>query len=886
MAEFNPKVSERGESDYLGKSKGVEAPRANATLGKLFGDIAETGDSVVKVADQGIKRDINDQVTAGVDKIRGEVGVDTATDMAGQGNTLLPNQGGAPVPTAITKAGGDVARLKEAYDQGKINDSYYWGRVNALAKTVRTQYPSYRDEIDSTFSGVTGANPANALRKAIQSEFNEAQGKLESASSKQDQFENSNLQEIVRSMPDYFQRKAAGNPYDFTTTKANVAKIQVKSAVMKDQMSAMELADKQGKLDSETVQTTMVNQANSLINETISSSVQTLGTRMQEAIKSGKPIPPEQIQEFKAAYGQLRAKAEVSINQLLNTPFGDDKTRTPAAVLKDASKVKFIKDNALANLDSMQELLTNGQYGLFQQNASIAKATQDATYATVLQTIPSARILQSAQQLAGPAINAMVATGKGKQLLDDFSEAMSNVNVSESVIGEGSITKQLDRLGDPKRATPGQPPVLGRGAAARLIDDKVAILSSDQAPVTAKVNTAKSMFGTDEGNFLSKFKPADQLRVYQRMTSPEVTKQMVALRGTDPTTFEAYKTWATKSFSTVFKSAADTVSDLNTYSSDLKLTYDPVNMQYQVAIPEVQGGAATPLGVAGGAASVLARNLRMNQATAAIEPINTALRNLKPIVNETGKDNEALIKTLTGINPDSPKQRGLLQWLGEGALNVVSGAASAVGNAVVSPAKGATPKDFSLATYTPEEVSGGLSDDAIQTADLSGISFDGETVKGMTATGGVKGLLDKIGQGEAAGSYNKLFGGREAPLTDMTLGQVMSFQNQMKQKGSPSTAVGKYQFINSTLGNIARKMGIGPDEKFTPEIQDKLALGLLKGRGLDEFMAGRMSKAAFIDSVSKEWAIVKGSSGRGAYDGDGLNRAALNISDLVDSLKS
>jgi hypothetical protein len=280
----------------------------------------------------------------------------------------------------------------------------------------------------------------------------------------------------------------------------------------------------------------------------------------------------------------------------------------------------------------------------------------------------------------------------------------------------------------------------------------------------------------------------------------------------------------------------------------------------------------------------------MNQATAAIEPINTALRNLKPIVNETGKDNEALIKTLTGINPDSPKQRGLLQWLGEGALNVVSGAASAVGNAVVSPAKGATKepvaKDFSLASYAPEEVKGGISDEAFQTANLDGISFDGEAAKTMTATGGVKGLLDKIGQGEAGGSYNRLFGGREAPLTEMTLGQVMSLQNQMKQKGSPSTAVGKYQFINSTLGNIARKMGIGPNEPFNEETQDKLALGLLKGRGLDDFMSGKLSRSAFIDNIAQEWAIVKGSSGRGAYDGDGLNRAALNIGDFVDSLKS
>ena len=44
-------------------------------------------------------------------------------------------------------------------------------------------------------------------------------------------------------------------------------------------------------------------------------------------------------------------------------------------------------------------------------------------------------------------------------------------------------------------------------------------------------------------------------------------------------------------------------------------------------------------------------------------------------------------------------------------------------------------------------------------------------------------------------------------------------------------AVGRYQFIGPTFRRVVRAMGISRDTKFTPELQDMMALWLLRNGG-------------------------------------------------------
>ena len=99
--------------------------------------------------------------------------------------------------------------------------------------------------------------------------------------------------------------------------------------------------------------------------------------------------------------------------------------------------------------------------------------------------------------------------------------------------------------------------------------------------------------------------------------------------------------------------------------------------------------------------------------------------------------------------------------------------------------------------------------------------------------GGAAGGTKVVGK---SGSHKNQFG---RSLTDMTLGEIfkkqntkqqgMSFQQHLDSGGLH--AVGRYQFIGSTLQDEVAKMGLSHDTKFTPEVQDSIFLNHVKRVG-------------------------------------------------------
>ena len=99
--------------------------------------------------------------------------------------------------------------------------------------------------------------------------------------------------------------------------------------------------------------------------------------------------------------------------------------------------------------------------------------------------------------------------------------------------------------------------------------------------------------------------------------------------------------------------------------------------------------------------------------------------------------------------------------------------------------------------------------------------------------GGAAGGTKVLGK---SGSYKDTYG---SSLTGMTLGEIYHKQNT-KQRGLSMDehissgglhAVGRYQFIGSTLQDEARRMGLSPDTKFTPQVQDNIFLNHIKRVG-------------------------------------------------------
>ena len=146
----------------------------------------------------------------------------------------------------------------------------------------------------------------------------------------------------------------------------------------------------------------------------------------------------------------------------------------------------------------------------------------------------------------------------------------------------------------------------------------------------------------------------------------------------------------------------------------------------------------------------------------------------------------------------------------------------------------ATPLDTSTATTPSAPTNTAVLNSSATPGTLSGTKK--EFADAIAGPESGKYGYDAFNQGGAAGgtkvlgksgSHKAIYG---QALTDMTLGEIFHRQNT-KQRGLSMDehfksgglhAVGRYQFIGSTLQDEVKKMGLSPDTKFTPEVQDNI----------------------------------------------------------------
>jgi muramidase (phage lysozyme) len=127
----------------------------------------------------------------------------------------------------------------------------------------------------------------------------------------------------------------------------------------------------------------------------------------------------------------------------------------------------------------------------------------------------------------------------------------------------------------------------------------------------------------------------------------------------------------------------------------------------------------------------------------------------------------------------------------------------------------------------------------------------------------------------AAGYDAVQYGAKRKPAgapTQMTLGEIFAW---IKATPGQPHAIGRYQFIPSTLARLVEIAGASPQERFSPEMQDRLADILLQEAGLDAYRSGRMSQRSFMNNLAKIWAGLPNSSGRSHYDGYAGNSATM-----------
>lgn len=149
-------------------------------------------------------------------------------------------------------------------------------------------------------------------------------------------------------------------------------------------------------------------------------------------------------------------------------------------------------------------------------------------------------------------------------------------------------------------------------------------------------------------------------------------------------------------------------------------------------------------------------------------------------------------------------------------------------------------------------------------------------------------LLELIAQAESKGNYNAYFGnaGNQAVrFTEMSVAEVMQWQEEFIANGSPSSAVGRYQIISTTLAGLVQQLGIDTAQRFDEQLQDTLALALLERRGAIGYVNGDITKEQFAAELAKEWAglprVIGDAPEQSYYAGDGLNEALVGVDEVL-----
>ncbi|MEJ6395605.1 hypothetical protein V8J82_20265 [Gymnodinialimonas sp. 2305UL16-5] len=158
--------------------------------------------------------------------------------------------------------------------------------------------------------------------------------------------------------------------------------------------------------------------------------------------------------------------------------------------------------------------------------------------------------------------------------------------------------------------------------------------------------------------------------------------------------------------------------------------------------------------------------------------------------------------------------------------------------------------------------------------------FTQDTPSGPRLTptpGAIAELLTLIAQAEAGrDGYDAVQHGARIrtprPPTQMTLGEIYAWIEATP--GQPH-AIGRYQFIPPTLRRVAQIRGFGPDTRFSPEVQDALAMVLLEDAGLHDFETGGLRRVVFMRNLARIWAGLPLPNGRSYYEGYAGNRASM-----------
>jgi hypothetical protein len=847
MASFNQDPNPTSDPSYLGLSQGTDRAKANTSMGDLFENLSKAGAGALK-ATAAIQRDVTyDKLEKGVEDIRNDLGLNEAADMAASGEAPTDMKGdssnflfsdgagmksGKGSPAGVARYGQRIGGLQAKYDRGELSESYYNARLLALTKEVKGQHSGWNEEIDGMIQKITGINPANALVRSLRSDMDAAERARTAGATKDETYLNAHLQYML---PETRGKIISGDrsPEVVAKAKMEAAGSQSRQFVVEQANRELELKTKAGKATEE--DTTKV--ARLSVSEYVNGAFREMNGNaggadgiMQKLKAHGdKDWTTQEKDGITSDFNSFRSQTLLGVDNMLAQPH--------YAQLPDSEK-QSIRKTVNDRIDTVQQALLNKDTGALTRDARYIESIENADMKRLLDSNEFIRKAHAISKSAGAAapevINKTLLTPQG---MNTYVKSINDLNNMELVSGEASsLRSQVQRQKEAGKTVP----ELRDPASFKLhIDNSVRGLLQTTDPEISK-SYAKAMFSKENVGFLGEYKPKNQQQVFRALTSPAVDRKMAEIGGEE---YKNYRDWTVNyGFrSQINRQISDIIETKKDASSVAEVTMDPKTGRFvvgvapgkeelyrQLTIPKANGRAADPLASTRQAVSEINENIGI------IEPI------LKREGGDPVKELQNVFKAI-GYTNDMPKEPGLFGTLSKAVEGYLQPDKDPYGVKESKPLK-----------YAPDALPKGKAVRPEGSDDSSAIDLDAGSLADISGRGGK--LKDVILKAESGGDFNNVFGtSRKIPLTKMSLNEVMDLQGSMKAAGSPSTAVGGFQFLNSTLKGLKKDLNLKGDEIFDEKLQHRMADALLEKRGYGDYLAGKIGHKQLVNQLAQEW---------------------------------
>lgn len=135
-------------------------------------------------------------------------------------------------------------------------------------------------------------------------------------------------------------------------------------------------------------------------------------------------------------------------------------------------------------------------------------------------------------------------------------------------------------------------------------------------------------------------------------------------------------------------------------------------------------------------------------------------------------------------------------------------------------------------------------------------------------------------------------------ITELRLSEVRAWQRKLDPTTEKGEAVGFYQFTKETIDQIVEGSDIRWEDRFSPDVQDHMAIHLLLTRtSVKKAIEGKVEVDRIVDQVARIWASFPVSkkqrgakrvvpAGASYYAGVGSNRAYVRLSSVRKAVQA